>query len=115
MLPAPTPYSIHKPAPPAYVPAPDPGYGHGGYHGKKHKGGGTSIYATPAAQAFNSYSRGERMAIQRRLRAAGYYHSSVDGAFGPGTYNAVVAYARDTGTSLGNTGNAYAVYDGVLY
>ncbi len=39
----------------------------------------TSIYATPAARAFNSYSRGERKAIQRSLRSMGYYHGGIDG------------------------------------
>ncbi|MEZ5796011.1 MAG: peptidoglycan-binding domain-containing protein [Paracoccaceae bacterium] len=59
----------------------------------------SSIYRTPAAQAFNSYSREERKAIQRRLRASGYYHGGIDGAFGPGTYNAITAYARASGAS----------------
>ncbi len=112
------PAPVYRTAPPpAYVPAPayGSGYDHDGYRGKHHKGGSTSIYATPAAQAFNSYSRRERMAIQRNLRAAGYYYSSVDGAFGPGTYNAVVAYARDSGISLRNAGGAYSLYDGLIY
>ena len=59
----------------------------------------TSIYNTAAALAFNSYSRSERVAIQRQLSRQGYYHSSIDGSFGPGTYNAVLAYARDNGAS----------------
>ena len=77
----------------------------------------TSIYATPAARAFQSYSLSERKAIQRQLRAWGYYRGGIDGAFGPGTYNAVVAYARDEGAtgSLSSTGGAYAVYDGLLF
>jgi hypothetical protein len=77
----------------------------------------TSIYHTPAARAFNSYSRAERVAIQRRLAALGYYRSGIDGAFGPGTYNAVVAYARDAGqaSSLGGTNTAFGVYDGLIY
>jgi len=58
-----------------------------------------SIYDTNAAQAFNSYSKHERKAIQRSLRAQGYYRGGVDGSFGPGTYNAVVAYARDAGAA----------------
>jgi Putative peptidoglycan binding domain len=77
----------------------------------------SSIYHTPAAQAFNSYSRSERLAIQRRLQGYGYYRSGIDGAFGPGTYNAVVAYARDTGIegNLGSSRTAYGVYDALIY
>jgi Putative peptidoglycan binding domain len=77
----------------------------------------TSIYQTPAARAFNSYSRAERVAIQRRLSALGYYRSGIDGSFGPGTYNAVVAYARDAGQgdSLRGTNTAFGVYDGLIY
>jgi Putative peptidoglycan binding domain len=77
----------------------------------------SSIYRTPAAQAFNSYSRSERMAIQRRLQGYGYYRSGIDGAFGPGTYNAVVAYARDTGIdgNLQSSRTAFGVYDALIY
>ena len=77
----------------------------------------TSVYRTPAAQAFNSYSRAERQAIQRKLRAYGYYRGGIDGAFGPGTYNAITAYARDEGASasLRSTNGAYAVYDGLIF
>ena len=75
----------------------------------------SSIYATPAARAFQSYSLRERKAIQSNLRAWGYYRGGIDGAFGPGTYNAVAAYARDEGQSLRSTSAAYGVYDGLLY
>lgn len=77
----------------------------------------TSIYSTPAARAFSSYSLSERKAIQRNLRAWGYYRGGIDGAFGPGTYNAVTAYARDEGASsnLGSSSGAYAVYDGLIF
>ncbi len=75
----------------------------------------TSVYATPAGRAFQSYSASERKAIQRKLRAWGYYRGGIDGAFGPSTYNAVAAYARDEGTSLATSANAYGVYDGLLY
>ncbi len=75
----------------------------------------TSIYATPAAKAFQSYSSTERKAIQRNLRAWGYYRGSIDGAFGPGTYSAITAYARDEGASLSTTAKAYGVYDGLLF
>jgi peptidoglycan hydrolase-like protein with peptidoglycan-binding domain len=76
-----------------------------------------SIYRTPAAQAFNSYSHNERKAIQRSLRAYGYYSGGIDGAFGPGTYNAISAYARASGASgnLNTTGGAYALYDGLIF
>jgi Putative peptidoglycan binding domain len=77
----------------------------------------TSIYSTPAARAFNSYGRGERIAIQQRLRAMGYYRSSIDGSFGPGTYNAILAYAQDSGLGnrLGSTNTAFGVYDSLIY
>ncbi len=75
----------------------------------------TSIYGTPAARAFQSYSASERKAIQRNLRAWGYYRGGIDGAFGPGTYSAITAYARDEGISLSTTAKAYGAYDGLLY
>lgn len=74
-----------------------------------------SLYSTPAARAFQSYSPSERKAIQRNLRAWGYYRGGIDGAFGPGTYNAITAYARDEGQSLSSTSAAYGVYDGLLF
>ena len=72
---------------------------------------------TAAAVAFNSYSRSERVAIQRQLSRQGYYYSSIDGSFGPGTYKAVAAYARDNGqgSQLASRNGAYAVYDGLIY
>ena len=77
----------------------------------------TSVHSTPAARAFQSYSLAERKAIQRNLRAWGYYRGGIDGAFGPGTYNAVVAYARDEGASanLRSTAGAFGLYDGMIY
>jgi hypothetical protein len=77
----------------------------------------TSIYRTPAARAFNSYSASERRAIQRNLRAWGYYRGGIDGSFGPGTYNAIVSYARDEGAvgNLSSTSGAFAVYDGLIF
>lgn len=74
-----------------------------------------SLYSTPAARAFQSYSLSERKAIQRNLRAYGYYRGGIDGAFGPGTYNAITAYASDEGVSLSTTAKAYGAYDGLLY
>jgi len=77
----------------------------------------TSIYSTPAARAFNSYSVAERRAIQRNLRSWGYYRGGIDGVFGPGTYNAINAYARDEGLSsrLSATNTAFAVYDSLIF
>ena len=75
----------------------------------------TSIYSTPAARAFQSYSLAERKAIQRNLRAWGYYRGGIDGSFGPGTYGAITAYARDEGVSITTTAKAFSVYDGLLF
>lgn len=77
----------------------------------------TSVYRTAAAQAFNSYSLSERRAIQRRLAAQGYYYGGIDGSFGPGTYNAVAAYAADMGQSqrLASREGAFGVYDGLIF
>lgn len=83
------------------------------------QGGGYAVplYQTPAALAFNSYSSQERRVIQQRLAAQGYYRSGIDGTFGPGTYNAVVAYARDTGNGgqLSSRAGAFGVYDSLIY
>jgi peptidoglycan hydrolase-like protein with peptidoglycan-binding domain len=99
------------PQPRVVAPRPQPIPVHGGGYSA------TSIYRTPAAQAFNSYGREERRVIQQKLAAMGYYRSGIDGAFGPGTYNAVVAYARDTGGAdrLSARGGAYSVYDSLIY
>lgn len=101
---------------PIYREAPAPRHHHGHTHVKpKHQT--QSIYSTPVARAFNSYSNAERRLIQRRLAHWGYYRGGVDGAFGPSTYSAVVAYARDQGQarSLGSTAGAFGVYDGLIY
>ena len=88
---------------------PQPVSGGGGY--------AVPLYQTPAALAFNSYGSAERRAIQQRLASYGYYRSGIDGAFGPGTYNAVVAYAHDTGNSaqLRSRAGAFGVYDSLIY
>lgn len=77
---------------------------------------GSSVYSTPAARAFNSYSANERRAIQSRLARAGYYNGSIDGSFGPMTYRAIMAISRDsTGTDkLGTMGGALEFYDTIL-
>ncbi len=97
---------VYAPQPQYYAPQPQ-------YHEPQR----TSIYSTAAARAFNSYGRGERVAIQRRLRAMGYYRSGIDGSFGPSTYNAIVAYAQDSGLGnrLGSTNTAFGVYDSLIY
>jgi hypothetical protein len=76
-----------------------------------------SAARTPAAYAFSSYSSGERRAIQRSLARAGYYFGAIDGAFGPGTYNATAAFARDTGaaSAFSSQAGAYGLYDRLLY
>lgn len=76
-----------------------------------------SIYQTPAALAFNSYAAAERRVIQQRLAQQGYYRSGIDATFGPGTYNAVVAYARDNGNGaqLSTRAGAFGVYDSLIY
>lgn len=75
------------------------------------------VSQTPAAYAFASYTASERRAIQRSLARAGYYTGPVDGAFGPGTYNATLAYARAIGSAAapGSQAGAYGIYDSLLY
>ena len=76
-----------------------------------------SVYQTPAASAFNSYASNERMHIQSRLASLGYYHGSIDGAFGPATYSAVQAYASNTGklSLMSSQAGAFTIYDGLLF
>ena len=76
-----------------------------------------SIYSTPAGMAFNSYTDNEQRRIQSTLTAYGYYHGGIDGSFGPGTYNAIHAYARRTGklSQLNSRAGAYGVLDGLLF
>lgn len=99
---------VVQPAPPVYV-QPEPQHHHPHYDRV------IPLSQTAAARAYNSYSRGERRLIQRSLAQEGYYYGGIDGAFGRSTYQAVAAYAQDNGQSLGNTGAAFAVYDGLLY
>ena len=76
-----------------------------------------SYYATPAAQAFQSYTPGERRRIQSALANYGYYFGYVDGSFGPGTYRAIAAFARESGqlAMLETRGGAYGLLDGLIY
>lgn len=55
-----------------------------------------SVYNTPAAATFNAYGDTEQRRIQSTLSAYGYYSGPIDGVFGPGTYNATIAYANAT-------------------
>ena len=107
---------------PQYVPQPQPRYVEPQYqprrrHYEQRVVVAPSIYATPAADAFKSYSWAERRMIQRRLAVFGYYDGGVDGSFGPGTYSAITAYAhaQGQGRELRATNTAYAVYDGLIY
>ena len=77
----------------------------------------TSIYNTPAAQRFDDYSDNSQRRIQSTLSAYGYYHGSIDGSFGPSTYNATVAYANATGKTalLGSVAGVASIYDGLLF
>ena len=74
------------------------------------------VSTTPAGRAFNTYSLSERRNIQSRLARAGYYNGAIDGAFGPMTYNAVMAISRDsTGADkLSTLGGAFDFYDAIL-
>ncbi len=90
---------VYQPRPVYYAPAP------------------ISIYDTPTAQAFSSYTTTERRRIQSTLMAYGYYRGPVDGAFGPGTYSAVQAYAQHSNrlAMLDTRGGAYGFLDGLLF
>lgn len=112
---------------PSYQPAYQPDYAHQYRPGYRpgnppprqpaYPSYGTSIYQTPAYQAFQGFSVQERRTIQRRLAAQGYYYGGIDGAFGPGTYRAVEAYAQNIGEgrNLGTVRGAFAVYDSLIY
>ncbi len=108
-------YQTYQPAQPqyrpAYRPANPPPYQ------PAYPSYGTSLYQSPAYQAFQGFSVQERRTIQRRLAAQGYYYGGIDGAFGPATYRAVEAYARNIGEdrNLGTVRGAFAVYDSLIY
>lgn len=75
------------------------------------------VSQTPAAYAFSSYSYSERRAIQSSLARGGFYYGPIDGAFGNGTYNATLEYARATksGREMNSQAGAYGIYDRLLY
>lgn len=68
-----------------------------------------------AAPVVSMGSRSEKVAlIQQRLKQWGYYTGSIDGHFGRGTYNAVLAFQRRNGlTADGRVGRATAEAMGV--
>ena len=106
------------PAPKYYYLEPVPRSGYGTGHGyDKPRTSHNTLHNTAAAQAFNSYSRSERQAIQRQLSYHGYYSGRIDGSFGPGTYRAIAAYSRDTGNfdRLASRNGAFAIYDGLIF
>jgi peptidoglycan hydrolase-like protein with peptidoglycan-binding domain len=69
------------------------------------------------AAQFNSYTNHRQRRIQSTLSAYGYYRGAIDGSFGPGTYNATVAYANATGRSnlLGTMVGARSIYKALLF
>jgi len=77
---------------------------------------GSGVNDTTAARVFNSYSRTERVAIQRQLARFGYYTGALDGSFGPRTHQAVYEFARKAGNqdALASSTGAYRVYDALL-
>lgn len=76
-----------------------------------------SIYATPVGQAFNAYSDAEQRRIQSTLSAYGYYQGTIDGSFGPGTYNALALYAARTNkvALMDSRSGAFTLLDGLLF
>ena len=61
-----------------------------------------------------SGSRGEKVEdLQKQLKALGYYQGEIDGQFGPGTRDAVIAFQRNNG--LDADGLAGTETLGVLY
>ena len=103
----------YKPVPQYYKPVPRPYK----YRPVVYQPAPVSLYNTPAAMAFNSYTSNERRRIQSTLTAYGYYHGGIDGAFGPGTYTAIDTYARHTGKTaqLSSSAGAFGLLDGLLF
>lgn len=76
-----------------------------------------SLYGTPVAQAFNLYSDNEQRRIQSSLSALGYYRGTIDGSFGPGTYNALALYAARTNRAplMETRSGAFTLMDDLLF
>lgn len=74
-----------------------------------------ALSVASAAPVIAMGTRSERVAlIQQRLKQWGYYTGSVDGSFGRGTHNAVIAFQRQNGlTADGRVGSATAAAMGV--
>ena len=125
--PAPQPQPVYRPHPqpqPTYRPHPQPQPTYRPPVYQDHHpasgrviGSNTSVHTTLAGQTFNNYTVSQRRAIQSRLRGYGYYTGGIDGVFGPATYRAVVAYARDSGgeAQLQSRAGTFGVYDSLLY
>ena len=109
-------HRAYEQAPPVYY-APRPVYHAPVYQPPVYQAPVQSYDATPAAQAFRSYTAGERRSIQAALAHYGYYVGAVDGSFGPSTYRAINAYARESGqlAMLETRGGAYGVLDSLIY
>ena len=76
-----------------------------------------SIQSTAAAHAFAAYRAHDRQRMQQTLAAYGYYRGRIDGAFGPGTYHGLVAFANDRGESalLGSVSGVHQLMARLLY
>jgi Putative peptidoglycan binding domain len=87
-----------------------PGWGYSyypyGYYGGGYYGGGYYPGAYPGGYySGGGYGSGSDVAqLQRRLKASGYYHASIDGIMGPRTRSALRAYQRDRGVADYNQG-----------
>ena len=58
----------------------------------------TEFPAVTAEPALHNGSQGEKVwKLQERLQALGYYMDAVDGQFGPGTRDAVIAFQQKNG------------------
>lgn len=60
-------------------------------------------------EAFYRMSREDRLRIQRQLARQGYYRGPIDGAWGPGTWNGMNAWAGNNGGYGMNTMEATLV------
>ncbi|MBZ4690216.1 MAG: peptidoglycan-binding domain-containing protein [Cereibacter changlensis] len=106
----------YAPQPQYYVQQPTPTYARTAPVAYEPRYRAPSIYSVPAATTFNEYSPQMRREIQLELARYGYYSGSIDGAWGPNTYRAVQAYARDSGntSSLNSVRGAYGLYDALV-